>query len=150
VKKQKLNKCLYESHLQNAQVWDKIWILIETDINEKLEKIMSRKYKTHEQKLKNLGAKREIRPYNDATTQHNQSDTPLHKLFPKVVNHTSIDFTKEELTLLNKGLQYNLHSKNKNWFKNLAIEADTAISMADAQDPRFFKKDYSNTITKHC
>jgi hypothetical protein len=74
------------------------------------------------------------------TTQHNQTDTPLHKFFPKVVNQTSIDFTKEELTLLNKGLQYNLHSKNKNWFKNLAIEADTAISLAEAHDQDFLKR----------
>jgi hypothetical protein len=58
VKKQKLNKCLYESHLHNAHVWNKIWSLIETDINEKLEMIMSKKYKTHERKLKSLRVKR--------------------------------------------------------------------------------------------
>jgi hypothetical protein len=61
----------------------------------------------------------------------------LHKFFPKVVNYTNIDFTKEEITLLSKGLQYNLHNKNKSWLKYLAIEADTAISMADAQDQDF-------------
>jgi hypothetical protein len=140
VKKQKLNNCLYESHLHNAHVWDKIWSLIETDINEKLEKIMSKKYKTHERKLKSLRAKREIRLPNESTTEHNQSDTPLHKFFPKVVNHTNMDFTKEKITLLSKGLQYNLHNKNKSWFKYLAIEADTAICMADAQDQDFLKR----------
>jgi hypothetical protein len=64
----------------------------------------------------------------------------MHKFVPKVANQTSINFTKEEFTLLNKGLQYNLHSKNKNWFKNLAIEADTAISMADVNDQDFLKR----------
>jgi hypothetical protein len=44
VKKQQLNKRLYESHLYIAQIWDKVWNMIEININEKLEKIMQRKY----------------------------------------------------------------------------------------------------------
>jgi hypothetical protein len=61
--------------------------------------------------------KMENRPSNNSSTQNNPSNSPLHKFYPKVVNHTSINFTKDELMLLNKGLQYNLHGKNKNWFK---------------------------------
>jgi hypothetical protein len=54
VKKQQLNKRLYESHLYNAQIWDKSWNMIESNINEKVKKIMKKKYTTHERKLKNL------------------------------------------------------------------------------------------------
>jgi hypothetical protein len=113
---------------------------MEFNINEKLERVMQRKYLVHERKLKNLREKMESRPSNNVSTQYNHLNSPLHKFYPKVVNQTSIDFTKEELTLLNKGLQYNLHGKNKNWFTNLAIEADTAISLADIKDQDFLKR----------
>jgi hypothetical protein len=33
-----------------------------------------------------------------------------------------------ERTLLNKGLKYNLYSKNKNWIETLVLEAETAIN----------------------
>ena len=41
---------------------------------------------------------------------------------------TNNTFSKEEITLLNKGLKYNLNFKQKNWIKNLALEVETAIT----------------------
>jgi CRISPR/Cas system-associated endonuclease Cas1 len=50
---------------------------------------------------------------------------------PKSSNTTDTLFTKEEIHLLNKGLQYNLHHKQKNWIETLGLEAETAISNLD-------------------
>jgi hypothetical protein len=38
------------------------------------------------------------------------------------------------MQLLNKGLKYTLHKKQKDWIKTLAIEADTTISKLDIRD----------------
>jgi hypothetical protein len=58
-------------------------------------------------------------------TQNNE----LQKLFyPRVDNRTDIEFSDNELTLLNKGLKHNFSYKPKNWIKNLALEAETALT----------------------
>jgi len=41
---------------------------------------------------------------------------------------TDIPFSEPEMTILQKGPKYNLHSKPKNWLQTLAIEAETAIT----------------------
>jgi hypothetical protein len=113
-KKQQLNRLLYESHLDNAFVWDKLWNVLESNIDEKLEVVMQRKYLVQERKLKKLRElKMENIPSNKSDKQNNPSESPLHNFYPKVVNKTNIDFTKEEIVLLNKGLQYNIHCKKK-------------------------------------
>jgi len=37
--------------------------------------------------------------------------------FPRVINYTNIDFSKEVLALLNKGLKYTLAINQKIWLK---------------------------------
>ena len=44
-----------------------------------------------------------------------------------VANKTDIQFSKEDLALLKKGLKYNLNYKRKTWITTLALEAETAI-----------------------
>jgi len=39
-----------------------------------------------------------------------------------------MNFSEQEMTLLEKGHKYNLHSKSKDWIRNLALEAQTAIT----------------------
>jgi hypothetical protein len=132
---------LYESHLDNAFVWDKLWNVLESNINEKLEVVLQRKYLVQERKLKKLRElKMENMPSNNFDKQNNPSESPLHNFYPKAVNKTNIDFTKDEIVLLNKGLQYKYIVKTKIGFKNLALEADTAISMADTKDQDFLKR----------
>jgi len=41
---------------------------------------------------------------------------------------TDIHISEPEMALQQKDPKYNLHSKPKNWFQNLALEAETAIS----------------------
>jgi hypothetical protein len=40
---------------------------------------------------------------------------------------------------LSKGLQYNLHYKTKDWFKMLALEADTAVQLADPNEQNYLR-----------
>jgi uncharacterized membrane protein YgaE (UPF0421/DUF939 family) len=49
-------------------------------------------------------------------------------------------FTNEEMTLLNKGLKYNLHHKHKRWIQTLALEADTAINLLDPHEQAYMKQ----------
>jgi hypothetical protein len=46
-----------------------------------------------------------------------------------VINKTNVVFTADELTLLNKGLKYNLSLKQKEWINTLALTAETAVTL---------------------
>ena len=60
--------------------------------------------------------------------QQTQDRSPRHSFYPRVVNMTDIPFSEPEMTILQKGPKYNLHSKPKNWLQTLALEAETAIT----------------------
>jgi hypothetical protein len=64
--------------------------------------------------------------------------------YDRVKNYTNIQFTQNEMQLLNKGLQYNLHHKNKKWIKTLALEAETAINNLDIKEQSY----YRHAVTK--
>jgi hypothetical protein len=63
---------------------------------------------------------------------------------PRIVNHTDIQFCPDEFKLLNKGLKYNLHHKKKNWIKELALEAETAVTYLPTTE-----QDYIRSIVTH-
>jgi hypothetical protein len=97
-----------------------MWTILESSINEKLEVEMKRKYMVYERKLKQLRERKmKSSSSNTVPKQNNSLDSHAHNFYPRVVNRTNIAFTNEEMALLNKGLQYNLHCKNKNWFRNV-------------------------------
>jgi hypothetical protein len=73
--------------------------------------------------------------------RNNQLEFPKRKFCPRVVV-----FTNEEIMLLNRGLQYNLHFKIKDWLKKLALEADTAISIAEPKDQDFLRCTIANKL----
>jgi hypothetical protein len=65
--------------------------------------------------------------------------------YPRVVNNSTVKFPTQEITLLEKGLKYNLHWKPKNWMERVALEAETAISYVDIT-----KQDHlRHTVTEH-
>jgi len=39
-----------------------------------------------------------------------------HTFHPRVINNTNIPFSNSEMTLLQKGLKYNLHTNKKNMY----------------------------------
>jgi len=101
-KKQKLNRDLYNAHLKAAQEWGNMWHTIMDSILFSVNREADKKYRTINAKLNQL-----------SKTQTNNSD--FHKQFyPRVVNKTNITFTSDELSLLNKGLKYNLGHKQRN------------------------------------
>jgi hypothetical protein len=67
---------------------------------------MQIKYKNMKNKIKTL-AQSQILTYN-----RQQQQNP-HTFNNRIVNHTNIQFTADELKLLNKGLKYNLHYNPK-------------------------------------
>jgi len=78
---------------------------------------MERKYKVMDKKIRRL-----------TQTQTCIPKTNIN-FYPRVVNKTSIEFSDQEMELLNKGLKYNLGKKQKGWICNLAMEAEMAITM---------------------
>jgi hypothetical protein len=70
---------------------------------------MGKKYKSLDRKINSL--------------LHTQMRTPNNttEFYPRVINKTNIELTDEEVALLNKGLKYNLHHKNKHWLSNIAL-----------------------------
>jgi hypothetical protein len=47
---------------------------------------------------------------------------------------------------MNKGLKYNLHHKQKDWIKTLAIKAETAINQLDPNEQAYMKQCVTNKL----
>ena len=114
-KKQQLNYQIYHLHLTLANTWNNTWQYISHTIESKLQNEIQKKYQNLDKKLKRLSQAQTIQP------------ELKHESYPRVINNTNIPFTQSEMTLLQKGLKYNLHTKRENWIQNLALEAETAI-----------------------
>jgi hypothetical protein len=63
-----------------------------------------------------------------------------------VINNTNITFTTDELNLLNKGPKYNLHYKQRNWITKLSLEAENTISLLQAEDRNYYRKQVAQNI----
>jgi hypothetical protein len=122
MKKEQLNKKLYQAHLKVAQEWGNTWHIVRNNVHESINKEMDKKYNNINQKLNKL--------------EHTQTSTPKHikTLYPRVVNNTNIRFTADELNLLNKGIKYNVSYKNKNWTQTLALETERAIAQLNPRN----------------
>ena len=91
-KKDKLNWELYERHLKAAKEWGAMCHNIQNFVNEKLNHNMEKKYKILDLKI------------NILTCDQNQQRDNKIQFYPTVVNNTNIDFSNEEIALLNKAL----------------------------------------------
>jgi hypothetical protein len=135
-KKARLNKLLYKLHLNNANTWGNTWHIIYENINNTMKVNMNGKYRMLNDKLHHLMLN------NRTNTQQQQH----HTFYQRVSNLTNITFTNDELTLLNKGLKYNLHNTPKNWLHTLAIDADTAISLLHPHEQVYMRKIVANKL----
>jgi hypothetical protein len=72
--------------------------------------------------------------------QHN------HTFYKRVCNLSNTIFTNNEMTLLNKGLKYNLHHKPKQWLQTLAIEADAAINLIAPHEQAYIRQTVANKL----
>jgi hypothetical protein len=96
-------------------------------IESKLQKEAQKKYQNLDKKLNRLIQSQVTKPQQK------------HNFYPRVVNNTDIQFANNEMTLLQKGLKYNLHTKQKNWIQDLALEAETAIQKLPTSDPDTYR-----------
>lgn len=113
---QQLNLQIYHLHLSVANTWRNTWLYIHHTIEEKLQREAQMEYKTRDKKL------------NKSAQTQTRTPQQEHTFYPRVVNNTDVSFSNCKMALLQKGLKYNLHSKQKNWLRNLALEAEIAIS----------------------
>ena len=97
---------------------------------------MKNKYQTLDKKLNTL---------INTKTQNQHHNV---QFYPRVINKTSINFTDSEMTLLNKGLKYNLSYKNKHWLSNLALEAESAISQLPTNEQECVRYQVAKNLQK--
>ena len=102
-------------------------------IEDRLKIEIREKYKTLDTKLNHL------------SQQQSRTPQPHHKFYARIINTTDINFSEQEMTLLEKGPKYILHSKPKDWIRNLALEAETTITKLPPHRPRSQQKIYSWT-----
>jgi hypothetical protein len=128
VKKQNLNQKIYHLYVNLANAWDKTWPYIQHTNEEKLQKEAQTKCKTLDKKLRKLTLTQTVTP------------KVKHTFHPRVVNNTDISFTNSETALLQKVLKYNIHAKKKNWLKDVALEAETAITQLPFNERDVYRK----------
>jgi hypothetical protein len=136
-KKQQLNKELYTSHLFNAKYWKNTWNHIEQCRTNKLHIEIENKIKNKNKKLDNI-KKANNKENSDSISKPNVQ-------FYTILVKTNIAFSQTERSLLEKGLKYNLHYKDKQWINRLALEADSAISLVNPIQQNFLK----HLVAKH-
>jgi hypothetical protein len=97
---------------------------------------MEKTHQKQQHKIHNL-TKAQI---ENLTKAQIENTTKENNKYPRVINTTNINFTQEEIKLLNKGLKYNLHYKRKNWIETLALEAETAICNLDITEQQYYRQ----------
>ena len=95
---------------------------MQNSVQDSLNAEMKKKYKNIDDKSKKL-----------VLTQAENPDTKI-QFYPRVKNMTDIVFTDEEMILLNKGLKYNLSYKRKHWIRNVALEAENAVTLLPVKE----------------
>jgi K+ transporter len=110
-----------------TNIWNNIRQYIQSKIERKLQRDAREKYQNLDRKL------------NKLTQTQTKTPKQKHHSYPRVVNNTSI-FSKSEMALLQKGLKYNLHNKQKTWIQNLVLKAETAISKLPTSDRDVYRK----------
>ena len=111
-----------------------LWPYIQNSIDTELEIFATQNYKKLDTKLHNLLTKQQKLPDTKETFSS------------RVINNTDIELSEDEITLLNKGLKYNLSFKNKNWIRNLALEAGTAINYLPETEREWKTAEFIDTL----
>ena len=97
---------------------------------------MEKKYKAMDDKINKLIQNQTYKPSTNM------------QFYPRVVNKTNITFSDDELGLLNKGLKYNLSKKWEQWIGNLALEAETAVTLLPPGEQDYIHHQVAKNIKK--
>jgi hypothetical protein len=103
---------------------------------------MTGKYKSLDNKIAHLR-----KTQNQDTDQLPNKDNSF-EFYPRVTNLTDIQFSDTEMTLLRKGLKYNIRPPQKQWIKTLAIEAETAVHLLPHPDQHPIRYQVAKTLDK--
>ena len=103
----KLNEQLYRLHLDCADKWSNTWHIIQQNIDQKLVQEMETHYNNLNIKLDKLQLKQQ-------GTKQTKDYQQRYKFHARTINLTKINFTHEEWSLLNKGLQHSIENHSKN------------------------------------
>jgi hypothetical protein len=98
---------------------------------------MEKKQKTMDDKIMKLMQNQVNKPSNTTSFYH------------RVVNKTDVIFSNEEIELLNKGVKYNLSKKPNQWIRNLALEAEAAITLLPLGEKEYVRHHVAKNI-KNC
>jgi hypothetical protein len=124
IKETEINEQLYRTHLEGANKWNNTWHTIQGNINHMLTAEMNKHYENLNMKLDRLNHRQQHEMNADTNTQG-------HQFYPRTVNLTNINFTHEEASLLNKGLQHSIEKPIDKYWKNLIEETEQAIKLLD-------------------
>ena len=124
IKKQKLNEQLYRLHLNCANYWNKSWPHIQDHLEQRLQKKTEDPHSRLNRKIDNLMDKQRNKTKLRHTTQP-------HNFYKHTVNLTNITFMKEELNVLNLGLQHSVEKPLRTYWLNLITETENAIKLPD-------------------
>ena len=105
---------------------------------------------------------RKLDKLNNSHQQRTRRAAQGHQqeFYPCNVNLTDIKFTKEELELMDMGLQYNIQQASKTNWTNLVIETEQAIRLMEARNQDAYRilaakklkqlqHNLNNSSTKH-
>jgi hypothetical protein len=114
---------LHKLHLNSATIWQNCWHIIQSAIDSKLRQDLEAHYNNFNHKLDKL----ENNQYSKNMIQHNS------QFCPRTVNLTKIKSTKEEMALLNYGLQHSIGEQLKTYWINLIMETEQTIKLLDVK-----------------
>jgi hypothetical protein len=123
--------------MHNANIWGNVWTIISDNIDSTLDSAMKLKYNHINNKLNKL------KEDNIVHTQQSE-----HVFYQRIEKLSNITFSNEETALLSKGLKYNLHYKQKNWIRTLAIEADAAINLLNPHEQAYMRQAVTKNLRK--
>ena len=98
--KQQMNHQIYRLHPFLADTWNSTWQYMLPTIKSKLQREAQNKYQNLDRTPNKL-------------TQTQTCPQQEHRFYPRVLKNTDIIFSNCEMSQLQKGLKYNLHSKQK-------------------------------------
>jgi hypothetical protein len=111
-----------------------MWYIILHSILDATNHDLVKKYRTIDIKLKKL-----------EKTQGSNHEFQ-EQFYLRVVSKTDIIFSNDELSLLKKGLKYNLSNKHKKWFETLALEAKTAVSYSPTAEQDYIRCQVAHNV----
>jgi hypothetical protein len=123
--------------LQCAHNWQQNWNYILTNTDENSKKTTDELYTKLNNKLDRLRSTNKDKPHatrQQTTNRPDNIELPREKTFPfynRVQNIKDINFSKDEINVLQRGFQYNLKTTPKRWTRDLIIDTETAICQLD-------------------